>query len=59
MVEIPMKYQWKLIGNLVEIQWKFKKSIENLVEISMKYKWKSVGNPVKISINTNLNKLEI
>ena len=35
------------------------KSIGNPVEISMKYQWKSIGNPVGIQWNTNESPLEI
>ena len=41
-----MKYQWKSIGNPVEIQFQCK-SNGNRVEISMKYKLKLIGIPVE------------
>ena len=38
-VEILMKYQWKSIGNPVEIQYKLRR---NFNEIPMEISWKSI-----------------
>ena len=57
-MEISTKYQWKSIGNPVEISIntignynEFNRIVNEIpMEISMTYQWKYIGHPFKLSM---------